>query len=297
MDGVISLWRPILSILTKVFIVLALVCSLTLSVFVILTLSQQEKYRTALQSESVAKVGAQAMLAKMEADRNNYRDALDRLRTERLTSDSNYQAQIRNLQNTIATSEREIATKGNDLNNAQASVTALTTANQAMTDTLGKLNTELAQLRQDVPVLTQRNAELNRHNNELQTGLDSAQNAIRRLQEELAEAQQPQPQKTPTTGAQGPSETTTPTLSALVPINGKVERVDTQNGRTFLTLSIGKRDSIQENYRFTIYRGNSYIGDAVVRKVAVDQSVAEVTMLKPGQQVQATDLAISGPGQ
>ncbi len=285
-----------MSILTKVFIVLALVFSLALSVFVILTLSQQDKYKLALQNAVVEKVGAQALLAKMEADRNNYRDGLDRLRTASLNDASTLQQQIRSLQNTTATDEREIATKNNDLNNAQASVTALTTANQAMTDTLGRLNTELAQLRQDVPVLTQRNAELNRHNNELQTGLDEAQNAIRRLQEELAEAQQPQPQKTPTTGAQaGSSDNGTPTLSALVPINGKVERVDSLNGRTFLTLSLGKRDNIQDNFRFTIYRGNSYIGDAVVRKVAVDESVAEVTMLKPGEEVQASDLAISGP--
>lgn len=288
-----------MNILTKVFVVLTAVFSLALLVFVALILNGQDKYRANAQDLQMQALGAKAMLAKMEGQRDNLRDALDRLRNEKVNSESTLNGQIRNLQNQLAGSEREIATGKNDLNTAQASVTALTTANQAMTDALGKLNAELAGLRKDVPVLTQQNAELNRKNNEYQTGLEAAQNAIRRLQEELAAAQQPAPAKAPTTSSEGGpgAGAGTPTLSAVVPINGTVTRVDTMNGRTFVTLSLGKRDGVQENFRFTLYRGNSYVGDAVVRKVSPDQAVAEVTMLKPGQQAQSADLAISGAGQ
>ena len=283
-----------MNIMTKVFVVLTTVFSLTGLVFVVLILNKQESYKVSLQTAEVSRVAAMANMVKMQSERDNYRAALERLDTSKRESDSTLQQQIRNLQNQIAGLERENATGKSDLANAQASTTALTTANQAMTDTLGKLNTELADLRKQVPLLTTQNAELNRKNEELTTALEAAQNAIRRLQEELAIAQEPQPQKTPTTGAQAGTSTETPTLSAINPINGKVTRVDTLNGRTFVTLSLGKRDGVQANYRFTLYRGSSYLGDAVVRKVTPDEAVAEVTTMKPGQVVAADDLAISG---
>ena len=283
-----------MNILTKVFVVMTTVFSLAGLVFVILILNQQVKYKTSLQAAEARCVGVMANTTKMQSERDNYFAALERLDTAKRENESAMQQTIRNLQNQIAGLERENATGKSDMTTAQASVTALTTANQAMTDTLGKYSTELADLRKQVPVLTQQNAELNRKNDEYATALEAAQNAIRRLQEELAIAQEPQPQKAPTTGAQLGTSTETPTLSAVNPINGKVTRVDILNGRTYVTLSLGKRDGVQENYRFTLYRGSSYLGDAVVRKVTPDEAVAEVTTMRPGQVVAASDLAISG---
>lgn len=172
-----------MNILTKVFIIMTLVFSLTLAVFVALLLNQQTKYLTAYQTEQVQRLAAQAYLTKIMGQRDNLRVAVENSR------DAGFQQTIRNLQTQIAGQQREIAAKAAELTNAQAGVTALTTSNQTMTDTVGKLNGELEALRQQVPVLTQQAAELSRLNNEYKTGLEAAQNAIRRLQEELAEAQ------------------------------------------------------------------------------------------------------------
>jgi len=178
-----------LNILTKVFIIMTLVFSLTLAVFVALLLNQQTKYLTAYQTEQVQRLAAQAYLTKIMGQRDNLRVAVENSRNDKLASDAGFQQTIRNLQTQIAGQQREIAAKAAELTNAQAGVTALTTSNQTMTDTVGKLNGELEALRQQVPVLTQQAAELSRLNNEYKTGLEAAQNAIRRLQEELAEAQ------------------------------------------------------------------------------------------------------------
>jgi hypothetical protein len=277
-----------LNIMTKVFVVLSTVFSLTGLVFVVLILNQQQKYRDALSEADVARVAALATTEKLKGERENYRDALERLDNIKRTRDASFQQDIRNLQNKIAGLEREVATGRNDLITAHATITSLTTANQAMTDTITKLNGELAELRRQVPLLTQQNAELNRKNDEYNTALDAAKNTIRQLQEELAAKEEP------TAAPATDTSEETPTLSALNPINGKVTRVDTQNGRTFITLSLGKRDGVQERFRFTLYRGNTYVGDAVVTKVTINESVAEVTVLKPGQVVAASDLAISG---
>jgi len=174
-----------LNILTKVFIIMTLVFSLTLAVFVALLLNQQTKYLTAYQTEQVQRLAAQAYLTKIMGQRDNLRVAVENSRNDKLASDAGFQQTIRNLQTQIA----GLAAKAAELTNAQAGVTALTTSNQTMTDTVGKLNGELEALRQQVPVLTQQAAELSRLNNEYKTGLEAAQNAIRRLQEELAEAQ------------------------------------------------------------------------------------------------------------
>lgn len=284
-----------MSILTKVFVVLTLVFSLALAVFVTMTLKEQRRFVTSLQSEQVARIAAQAALARAQGQRDTLDTKVGNMRTEQTSLVSTFQQQVRTLQNQIAGLQRELTTKGADLNNAQASVTALTTANQAMTDTLSKLNTELTGLRKEVPDLTQKNAELNRDDQEHIAAVESLKRQLREKEEQLAQALQPQAQPVagiPVGGAEG-----TPTLSAVVPINGKVSRVDVLNGRTYVTLSLGKRDGVQENFRFTLYRDSSYVGDAVVRRVAPDVAVAEVTVLKPGQQVQAQDLALSGPAQ
>ncbi len=281
-----------MNLLTKIFIVMTTVFALTGMVFISLILVQEDKYRSNLQDAQIKLYGAMANNGVIQGNLDKCRTDLSNISLAKTESESNLQLKIRNQDNEKATLEREIASAKNDLNNAQASVTALTTANQAMTNTLGNLNTELGGLRKDVPVLTERNAELNRKNNELQTQVEADTNAIRRLQEELAASQEPAPQKS--SSSTGPGQNQTPTLSAVVPINGKVSRVDTLNGRTYITIALGKRDGVQENFRFTVYRGNSYIGDAVVRQVAPDESVAEVTVLKPGQVVVAADLAISG---
>jgi len=152
---------------------------------------------------------------------------------------------------------------------------------------------ELADLRPENASLIQKNAELNRVNNELSTQQRFAEQAIRKLQEQIAQAPTSGP------GASAPAEGNGNQVAALSSaaggaINGKITQVSQSAGHTLVEMPLGDRDGIKVNTRFTIYRNNGYVGDAIVQKVFPDTSVAEVTVIKPGDNVKQGDLVTTG---
>jgi myosin heavy subunit len=288
-----------LSTLTKTFIVLQLVFAIGLAVMVFMTGNQAVTYRgqlTAAQTKQTAAVAAarevQTQLATQTAAFNQQLSTKD--------------AEISSLHRDLDTRAGELAqvssrrdTLEAQVQSLQNDVQRLTTTTSGLKDVVVAKDQELTALRPQVAKLTQQNAELARKNSELSSLQDQSEKAIRTLQENLAQAKRPAP-ATSTGSIQNGSaagssvaslSTGTPTSAT---INGKVTNVETSNGKTFVNLSLGSRDGVQVNNRFTIYRGNDYVGDAVVQKVAPDQSVAVVTVNR--LPVQTSDLVISGSG-
>jgi len=140
-------------------------------------------------------------------------------------------------------------------------------ANEVLTK---EINTD----RMEMPRVMKENSDLNLRNDELATKLEQAGRAIDRLKEQLVEANKPA--SAAQAGNIGGTTTLSVGLASPVPINGKVTAVQTNNGNTYLALSLGERDNIQVGTRFTISRGAKYVGDAIVERVEADQSVAKV---------------------
>ena len=134
-------------------------------------------------------------------------------------------------------------------------------------------------------------AEVNMANEVATTTLEQASRAIDRLKEQLVQASKPA--SSAAEDAVGGVKTLSFGLATAVPINGKVVDVKADNGKVYLALSLGERDNIQVGTRFTISRGDKYVGDAIVERVAPDQSVAVVRAGNPIP-VQVNDLVSSG---
>ena len=286
-----------MSILTKVFIVLQLVFSIVVAVMVVMTYGPVQKYKQQIAVEHQARLAATAEIAKSANDRDATLALLEKVKAD-------LQTRVDAAQKAADTARADAVTKQGQVDLLQAgvdgsisNVSRLTSTNAAQKDQIATLLTELTAMRADYNRLVPQNAELNRKNSELANQIDAAQKAIRTLQEELATNQAKS--EAPKAGAATPGAgAAVAALSAGTPtsiqINGKVQKVEDLNGKTFVTLSLGSRDGVAIGNRFLVYRDNTYVGDVVIQRVTPDQTVGVVTVSKSAPK--ASDLVISGGG-
>lgn len=281
-----------MSTLTKIFIVLQLVFSITLSVFVFLTLGGQQKYKDQVESALQSKIAAEASLGLANSQvaqlQSQYADLMNQK-----TSDANrLNDELTRRTTEINTRQVQIDKLDAEKLEILANIQRLTNTVSALQSTLTRRDQELDSVRPENQKLIAQNAELNRKNNEQAQQLDLAEKTIRTLQETLA--QRPAAPAQGTAPAQGEAVATLSGVPTQAQINGTVTKVQSANGKIYATLSLGSRDGIAANTRLVVYRGSNYVGDAVVVRVTPDQSVAQITVSKDG--VQANDRVISGGG-
>ncbi|MGN6368429.1 MAG: hypothetical protein ACTHN5_09230 [Phycisphaerae bacterium] len=281
-----------MSTLTKIFIFLQLICSIAVAVVLVFGLSRIQNYRADVDAAEARAVAAQASYQKSQNDiavaQAQAADAI-----AKATGQVNDLARANN---DLTTKNAQLASQIGALEarNAQQqnSISQLTSSIDSQNSLLAAKDKELADLRPQNASLIQKNAELNRTNNELSTQQRFAEQAIRKLQEQIA-------QNPSGTGASAPAEgngnqVASLSSSASGAINGKINEVTQAAGHTLIEMPLGDRDGVKVNTRFTIYRNNGYVGDAVVQKVFPDSSVAQVTVVKPGDSVKKGDLVTTG---
>ncbi len=263
-----------MSALTKMFVVLQLVFSLFLAVLLTLMVSKQQNYRDVATSAhdsaviSAAQVAAdKGQLATIQTQDQNAQNMLNDANTKLADA----QAQALKLQGDLDASKAQAASSAES---AKVEHDNLTSAIQTATAENASANKELASLRPQVADLDKKNAELSRAKNEADNENRAAELAIRKLQEQIANASQ----TAPAAGTAG-NESSVASLTssnAAGAVNAKITDVQVLNGRTLVEMPLGVRDGIQSGTRVMIYRGNQYIGDAVVNRVTTDSSVAAV---------------------
>jgi hypothetical protein len=280
-----------LSTLTKIFIVLQLICAVAVSVILVFGVSRLQNYRQDVDAANSRAVAAQAAYQKGQND-------IQLAQAQSAEASQKMTAQL----NDLSKSNNDLTTKNAQLSsqigalearNAQQqnSISQLTSSIDSQNSLLAAKDKELADLRPENASLVQKNAELNRVNNELSTQQRFAEQAIRKLQEQLANNTGP--------GAAAPAEGNGGQVASLSStaagaINAKITQVSQSAGHTLVEMPLGDRDGVKVNTRFTIYRNSGYVGDAVVQKVFPDSSVAQVTVVRPGDSVKEGDLVTTG---
>jgi len=263
-----------MSALTKMFVVLQLVFSLALAVLLVLMVSKQENYReisgNALAGQAALGVQVTSEKAAVASAQGQAQDAQKRL-TDAMAKLADSQAQLATLQGKFDAATVQLGTAAHT---ADVKETNLSTALQAETAANAEKEKELGDLRPQVAkLLTERN-DTERALNEALNQNRAAEQAIRKLQEQLASLQS----QTPPAGAGGAGGSTVASLStgSAAAINAKISDVQQFNGRTMVEMPLGSRDGLQNGTRLMIYRGSTYIADAVVNKVLADSAVATV---------------------
>lgn len=78
-------------------------------------------------------------------------------------------------------------------------------------------------------------------------------------------------------------------IVAMPEISAYIEEVNNELG--FVILSVGSDDNVKKGYTFSIYRGNSYLGEVQVDDVYPDRSAARIKFRVDGAQFQVNDKA------
>ncbi len=288
-----------MSTLTKILVVLQLVFSLTVSVLLVFGVSRLENYRAEVDASHTQTVAAQAALAKSQNDvavaNAQVADA-----NSRLTSATD---ELKKQNNDLNTKLAEVSSAKGALEarNAQqqSSISQLTSSIESQNKLIAAKDQELTSLRPENVSLVQKNAELNRVNNDQATSNRLAEQAIRKLQEQLA-SMESAPGKA---GASAPGDSGDARVASLsaspsnAQINGKITNIATSAGHSLIEVPLGTRDGVKVQTALRIYRNSGYVGDAVVQSVFPDSSVAQVTVVKPGDSVKVGDLVMTAAAQ
>jgi chromosome segregation ATPase len=283
-----------LSPLTKIFIILQLVCSLVLSVMVVVLISRQQPVAQQLEQERVARFGVQAALLEKTNEVDSVNQRLQQKQIELDNKSSALNKTIGELQTQLTSLRDEKGKVETDLARKNAEMGQLTAANQSLSEQLAGKDKQLSTLAPENVQLIQRNAELGRAINEKETALRFAETSIRKLQEQLAANESK-------SGASGsaPEATSVASLSdkaPAAPVNAKITNVAQTAGRTLIEVPLGSRDQIKAGTKLTIYRDSGYVARATVENVKIDQSAAAVDAgsVKKGETVRPGDLVITG---
>jgi len=284
-----------LSALTKIFIVLQLVCSLVVAVVLVVALKNQENYKKNAESEYTARLQAQAGVQALNNTIAAKQADLDRLNQELRIAKGSADQKISDLIKQKGDVEIERDSARAQITVEGNKVAQLTAANESLAKENARVSEEIRRMAPENAKLISQNAELARANNEATTQLQYAEKTIRKLQEALATAEA-------TKG--GASVTSTAgsvaMLSAQTPaqINGKVTQSMESAGRTLVEVGLGARDGMKEGARLVISRNGTFVAEAVIEKVTPDASVAVTTdNVVKGATIMKGDLATAGAPQ
>jgi len=283
--------------MTKVFVVLTTVTAIVLSVLTVAAAAQWSnttdlvnKYQQLYEAELVAR---RQMAATHAANLAIKDDALD---ASQRTIASN-QEEIRRLSKESADLRTQLARQTNEKVSAEA-------GRKKLEEILDVQMAELTSLRQQYQTYVSENMDLQTRLQRLSarllevTGqLTIATDQIRNLQEKLyASEQQVKDYQQQLASGRKPSPVETPetvmAVSPLVagPIRGEVTNVD---GR-YVTINVGETSGVTQGMTFMVYRGSTYVGDVEVARVDPKESGGKITMLSPGQDIQAGDRVAHG---
>jgi capsule polysaccharide export protein KpsE/RkpR len=282
-----------LTALTKLFVVLNVICSLLLSASVVVFVNRVEDFKAQAETNLAAKQAAERMFAQATSAREkselDARDQSSKFSLER----TDLQGRIATLQGDVAKLNADLTQKTTDLALVQSQISSLTDAAKALeaankmyqadladeriknTDLNGKtkdLNTTITDL-----TATRETLEATRRTQSEQ--LKQAEVEITRLKNALAEAHI---NPDASASAEVPN----------VPVVGTVKAVEIIAGIHYATISVGSSDSVTKNMKFYAVNHNTgeFLGILTVSNVTPTEAVGrldgpKVEKIMPGVQV------------
>lgn len=276
-----------MSVLTKALVVLVTIFSIVLVALVVPYVANQQNYQEQLQNEQSSRQAAEAAARVAQSQIQAAQEKRDELVVQLQTQLQASAAQINTLQRELAAAQAQAQQDSNDLERLRADQSRLSAANQQLSGLLDSVRAELTERRTKTVEMERRLIEATNQIHELNSQLETANVAVRRLREDLA-AREQSLQELQDRIARLPPETrsqltaTADTGSAPFmpenPILGQVQKVEDMAGQAFVQLNIGRRDHVAENMKFIVYRGQQFLGTAVVTLVDEGSSVAKVVL-------------------
>jgi len=273
----------------RIFVVLNLVFSLVIVGAAAAYLSNADEWKTKCDQK--------------EKDLTEARDGWDKERNELQTSKNNLANDSAEKQDKIENLEMENSNLNDQLRSEKVD-------NQQLRDDVTKINSTLNNLETHISDITSRNNELVDGNAQLRTdALDAQENQnqaednLARVEGELARAMEQindleervaalDEEKVHLSNVLAVAQKQGFDISSIVAmpeISGYVEEVNNDLG--FVILSVGSDDKVQKGYTFSVFRGNTYLGEVRVDDVYPDRCSARIESSVPGTQMKVNDKA------
>lgn len=244
-----------MSALTKLFVVLLVVCSMLLTASVVVFVNKVENF-----AQTNKQLGAKLSDAQRQQEQFRNDLSASNARAEEAISQASSQinaknAEVNALQQKVAEQGVQIADLSSKVQLQALALTQATEGQKAAQDMAARLHDQTTDLRKGMDQLTKNNTDLNASVSDLTNKLEVTTRDLRFTREQLAEAQN----KSEKLAAQvrdlggNPSQLASAGTKAGAPaINGVVRDVRTIEGVPYATISVGTADSVTKGMQFNV---------------------------------------------
>lgn len=281
-------------IVTKVLVVFAAILAVFLAALTIAYSSNADRIVASHNDEVSRRQQAEASLSAQAATHGtqlqDFQQRINSLNNE-LESRS---AEIRNLQkaNAEMIAARNAAEDKYRLLLSSKGELETTAKTQAVL--IASYRDETTTLRRNELGYRQRELEMGDRISDLEAKREVLDQSLRALQEQLAEARASVEAMASGVAA---GRTDQPFTHTGPLIAGRVQEVtqDPSTGWTLVRVNVGTNDNVRENMKFSIARGDEFIGNVVVIRTDLNFSIARVDLLRRDKpvQIQPNDLVLS----
>lgn len=241
-----------MSALTKVFVVLLVVCSMLLSAAVIVFVNKQDNF-------AQANSRLEAQLAREQSARQTAESDLSAARANIQNVQTALQGQIDVLRNELNNAQQRIAERDQQIAQLRSQIDALTLEGQRLAEALKAseasrqvvLN-EQAELRKLTDELSRRRADLNAANSDLQNRLDQTTRELRNTLEELKAAQDQVARLDSIMKDRGIAVSSDAQVPPALNIRGVIRTTQSLDGIHYATISVGSADGVTRGMQFNI---------------------------------------------
>ncbi len=267
-----------MSALTKVFVILLVVCSLLLSAGMIV-------YVNNIQNYTAANKQLQDRLAAAESQRKAGDDRVAALASQvtSLTQTANSALEAKNAailaaQTQAAEKDVQIAALNKQLATQGVQLTSVSEAAQAAQAQASKLTSEVAELRSSSNQTLVRNTQLNERLNEVTNQLDATERERKFLAEQLTQAKNQASAMTAQLADAGltPSPAYTPRNLGTPAIRGAVTETRPIGGVPYATINVGASDGVQRGMEFKVVKGGNFLGTLTVEMVDAKEATGRL---------------------
>ena len=292
-----------MSALTKLFVVLLVVCSLLLSASVTVFVNRVEDFKTEAKSSA-------AKLALKDKAASDLSTQLGLARSSLTSANEAANTRIANLNKQIDTLQADIASKNVDLAKAEndkavtpAQLTGVTGAIKASQEENKTLQGMLAESRQKLDQYIVQARDLNIGVSELTARVDALDKQRKYLEEQVEQSKKQIGQMNGllnTAGIKYNAEDGTgelastgkPIVANPGPINGIVTNTEVIGGVRYATISLGSSDNVSKGMKFyVVNRGTGeFLGTLIVDNVQPNEAIGQLDGPKTQQVQKGTEV-------
>ena len=286
-----------MSILTKIFVVLVTVLSVALVAMVVPFAMNVETFKQKYYDAAAEVHVAKAQVQELKAAKTRAENELNQQKQAEATAIANLKNQLARMQTDMNLALAQKVAAENQAADIRAELSTLTSSLEQATDIHGLLQAEIRRRREESLKLQQENIALNNTLRDQKTMLESLGEINRFNKEEivgLEEQNRDLRERLQAAAVDTGDEAEKPVFKSPVQLRGTVTEVRHVGDNTFVAINLGSNDGVREGMQFVIHDDNTFVGNAVVHTVELNEAAARVTLVPENQQIQANQQVWSG---